>query len=815
MNEGTVVLQGRAAVMSGVVAHCLRNLRRQWRSFVPAVLTLAVTWGVLLQAGLLFRSFEEQGRSAEGKRIVVLRESWRKRNAERGLSEASREALEGIGGAAGERPQCIIRSDLMRFNLRANNMALTKFVGAADVRALQWMGASLAAGQFWREEDTGWLAVVTTELAIQLFGNPAGAIGSSLEIQGKLFTVSGVLRTAPRTFEEVSVWTNQADNVASLFNNGLRLSPRAFALIERPYGESDAVLDEQLKARAEQLAEAMPVPYRDMGYAHVKLSRYLAEHSIRLSRALWQTVLLALVSASISVWLLLGARGLQARRDNRIRLFLGLPRRSLFGEAALEQLMLAPVALCCLMAGTAAVSAMGLLPPVEPRAVWDLFHPQGASWPWGVAMLAMPVVNALAAVAIQWTLLHTGRRRATRIEPLIALHAAVSVILWMLVSLFAQDVAAGWVQSREIPGGLYTTVLTMPGSREGQEAGAAPVLRFARDLAERLGRRAGSAQVGFSTWLPFLDNSFGEYLRRPTEAPIRGVEDHRVVDKIACTHGFLASFGPKVIAGSLPTGKQAQERWIVLDRTSAQRHFPEIATAVGADVLLLAGGYRVAAVIEDFSFRGGDTARQPQVFVNLEREDHLLPYLAVSLSTPQAPALAPALLRGEIGALDPRISPYRVESVRSQIEAATEPNRKAIRMLSVVIVGVALAMALGIASMARAILESRRSDFATMLALGAGKVAVSRFAFSRLGVCCLAGVAIGAWAGFHTCLRFADQITVDPRFVAGGAAQAALSVAALGVLGTLPSLYRLFAASLAQMLKERSGAAAFLPGEQA
>jgi hypothetical protein len=796
------------------IVNPFRNLRRHWPGTALSVVTLSTTWAVLLHLGLLFHSYEERGTGSSGKRTVIVRESLPNQASARGLAAATSAALEGIGGTEGEPVHRLIRDDLMRFNLTTNGTSVTKFVGAADTRALQLMGATLDGGSFWRSEDAGLLALIARSAAVEMFGGSEAAIGKTFEIQGRLFTVSGVLDRLPATFEDVAVWTNQADNVAALFNNGLPLAPSAFALIEWPRFKSDAVLDQQLKARAESLAQASPVPYRGMSLLRQNLSEYLADQSIRLNRALWQTVALALLSAAISVWLLLSVRSLRASRDNRIRMFLGLQRRSIYWEAASEQLLVALTALMFLGVGIATAPAMGFGEPLEVTKIPDLFDPRGPNWIWGWSILLVPALNVLASLLIQWMLLNAGRNRFMRVEPLIACHAASTIALWMLVSLFAQDVAAGWAQSQTLPNHLYTAMLTMPGAGEANQVGAAPVHVFSRELSERIRRRGFNAQIGFSTWLPFLDSSFTEFLRRPSEAPVSGIEDHRVVDKIACTHGFLASFRPRLIAGSLPTEKNTRDNWIVLDRTAAQRHFADLSMAVGADVMLLGGNHRVAAVIEPFAFRGKDTARQPQVFVNFDREERLLPYLSVSLAVPDAPALAPAILRDEVKSLDPRISPFRIESVRSMIEEATEPNRTAIRWLTILIVGVALAMGLGIASMSRSILESRRGDFATMLALGAGKRAVVRFAFSRLGLYCLAGLLIGAWAGLHSCLRFADQITVDPKFISFGALQAAFSILLLGVIGTLPSVYRLFCAPLAEMLKERSGAAIHIPGEQ-
>jgi len=120
----------------------------------------------------------------------------------------------------------------------------------------------------------------------------------------------------------VGIWTNQIDQVESLFNNELRYRPPAFTLIRRPATQQQASVQREMEAIAAQVASTEGGSFRRRSMAAQPLSDFLLDEELRVRGGLLQTLALAILSASISVWLIYSARSMRFSNSNQIRLFL-------------------------------------------------------------------------------------------------------------------------------------------------------------------------------------------------------------------------------------------------------------------------------------------------------------------------------------------------------------------------------------------------------------------------------------------------------------------------------------------------------------
>jgi hypothetical protein len=670
----------------------------------------------------------------------------------------------------------------MRINVRAGSTLSAARIGVADPAALDWLGIQLANGGLWRREENGLLAVASRTLAKQWFGDAALAIGKSIEIQGRAFTITGVFVNQLSGFEDVSVWTNQMDDTSSLFNNEFRLTFPALILMPLPEGTTQQAFAHELHALEERLRASDERSYGKLMFESQTLADHLMRETLRVRKRIFAAGALAGLSALISYWLLLAARNLKSSRDNRIRLFLGMDRAALYWEALLEQVILA-------------VLAAGVVLLLQPLAVL-----RNLSWPWLAAILIVPTLNCLSSVCGVWLTLRTASTAPLRLEPLIACHSAATMALWLVVSMLAFDLLDARAQVKSISPNVHTTLLTMPSN-----ANTHSTRTFARNLTQRLQEQFPSAKVGVSTWLPFLDNSSYDYLRTPGEPPVKEVTDPRAVDFLDCNPGFLNSFSPQVIAGRLPIDQDRNSQWIVLDRRASDAHFATPRQAIGAPVLLLRGEFRVAAVIEPFPFRGNDTHRIPQVFLNMETAAMLFPFLAVTLELPGAPSQAPRILTAAIQSIDHRVATPTVEPLHTAIERSVQPSMWLAQWISAALAGLLLILLLAVSGLTQSVIEHRRTDFGTMLALGAGDWHILRFGFLRLLWFGSLGLALGTWAGLAICAQFADEILVQPKALLLGGLQASSIVLGIGFASVLVPMLKVLRAPIATALRQQSG----------
>lgn len=767
--------------MSNVLIQAARILRRHWLAPLLGAITLAAIWLGVIHLGIQMDGFRARGLTPSGQKIYVVKQRRTDISKRSGLSPSAVEALRGVGGTRQDVHR-LATTELMRFNVSSGTSVAAARIGAADPNALRWMGVKILAGSLWPENDSGLVAVISKVLATEWFGQAALAVGRTIQIQGRAFTIHGVFSEPVVGFEEVGVWTNQIDDMESLFNNEMRLSFPVFALIQRPDALRRQALQQELESAQRILRENEGQIYDQVTLEAEALSDYLMEHTIRLRRSILFTAAFSVLSAFISYWLMLGVRNLKLSRDNRIRLFLGLDRRSIYWEGLCEQVLVVVVAIAL-------------------ASIW--LPNQGLSrltWPWVFAIAALPILNFIMSIFCNWLILNTPSSKPIRLEPLVACHAAAIMALWLVVGMFYLDLIDARKQSQNISANTYSTLLTMPNG-----ATAESIRLFTRRLQQRIQLQFPDAKLGISTWLPFLDNSSYDYLRRAKEPPIDGVADPRAVDFLDCNPGFIEAFRPRVIAGRIPSESDRNLNWIVLDRRASDLHFANPAQAIGEQVILLRGVFQIAAVVEPLPFRMGDVQRLPQVFLNHQAEQALFPYVALTLELPNAPAASGYILKEEIARLDPRVASPSVETLHKAIERAVQPNLMLIRWIGALVAGLAIILVVAVSSLAQAVIEFRRTDFGTMVALGASQWRVIRFGFSRLGIFCGMGLVLGAWAGFLSCLQFADQIRLDLPSLAFGGLQAFFAVLLVSSISIFVPMLRLVSGPIAPFLREQSG----------
>jgi putative ABC transport system permease protein len=237
-------------------------------------------------------------------------------------------------------------------------------LGFVSPRFGQVMGVEPVAGRLFHNDVDGQEALLSSRMARDNFGTAAGALGKPLRIEGKVYTVVGVLPDGFDYPKKAQVWVEASlkPEVAS------RSSYNQQVIVKVRPGVTAATLNAELATLSHRLATAFPDD-KNKALEAVSLQEQLVGKVRPILRLLMGSVgvLLLIVCANITHLQLV--RGTQLKREVTIRTALGASRWVLALRAALEVLLLATVG--CSAGVLVAVPALrGLIrmaPPELPR----------------------------------------------------------------------------------------------------------------------------------------------------------------------------------------------------------------------------------------------------------------------------------------------------------------------------------------------------------------------------------------------------------------------------------------------------------------
>jgi putative ABC transport system permease protein len=143
------------------------------------------------------------------------------------------------------------------YDLFVNGGKLTVPVVYADPAFWEIFNFNLLEGRFWSEADmaqAAQVAVITDELALKYFGRITDVAGQEMEMDGKIFTVSGVVEKATSSFNPVSA---QAYLPHAVFQEPLNTYHEFMGWFQAVFMGADA---EALRRNLAQRAGQIPLP---------------------------------------------------------------------------------------------------------------------------------------------------------------------------------------------------------------------------------------------------------------------------------------------------------------------------------------------------------------------------------------------------------------------------------------------------------------------------------------------------------------------------------------------------------------------------
>ena len=268
------------------------------------------------------------------------------------------------------------------------------------------------------------------------------------------------------------------------------------------------------------------------------------------------------------------------------------------------------------------------------------------------------------------------------------------------------------------------------------------------------------------------------------------------VDLVMVTPGYFESLGIPILEGrAFGEADARSEPVAVVDRTTAQRWWPDRSAAgggaggaVGGTLRLVGDGrpIRVVGVAESTSWVGLSDDPSPYIFLSMAQAPSLgTGFQTLSVRTSgDAEAFLP-LVRGEIGALEPRLPLTSLHTMGDQRARILMPQRMGALLLSFFGILAAVLAAVGIAGVVGYAVSRRSREIGIRKALGARDAQVLRSVAGGMALPVALGLLVGgavALALSETVEGFLFRVSpTDPVIFAG----IGLFIVAVAVTATL------------------------------
>jgi putative ABC transport system permease protein len=619
------------------------------------------------------------------------------------------------------------------------------------------------------------VAVLTNGFWRREFGGDTAALGRTLTLDGRTYTVVGVM---PPDFHLPLL--RQAEILVPLALEGREKEFRGIywvtvvGRLKAGLGVRDAqadldVLAPRIHSRIGEHAgwriEAQPLLEDLVGPVKPALA------------ALFGAVLLALLIACADLASLVLARGMARQRELAIRAALGGGRGELVRELLTEAMLLAALggALGLLIAPWCLSALLTLAPPDTPRLDevrldgGVLLFALGATAAAGLLAGLFPALQATQPRLMEVLTNGSGgtARRARARSALVVAETALAFMLAVGAGLMIRTLSA----LLEVPSGLRSPEqvvvadMDLPPSRYP----AARIPGFARELLQRVSSAPGVQSAALLTNVPLDPRAraeFGFSLEGETYPPGQFPK----AEMVFASPGYLETMGIPLLRGrDLRWADVRSAPHVVLVNEAFVRRLIPSGEPLGRRITELLGSeydpWEIAGVIGDVHTQGLDRAPAPLMLVPLEQFPVATLRIAARAARADPLQLLPAL-RSEVHALDkdiPLSSPRTLPQVVSESMGARRFQTTLLGIFALIALTLA---ALGIYGLTAYSVVQRTREIGIRMALGADRSSVLRMVVGGGVRLSAVGVAIGAAGALVATRALASLVyrvsTTDP-----------------------------------------------------
>ena len=595
------------------------------------------------------------------------------------------------------------------------------------------------------------------------FGGDRSIVGRSFQIDGRAFTVIGIVPEQAQALAPSSFWTPYVP-LAGLDERALHFMR---VVGRRKPGVTEAAARADLTAIADDLARQYPATNKGRSVRVDPLRTWVIRSDTRVTSTLFLGVVgVVLLVCCVNIANLLMARTTARARELAVRSALGAGTRRIVTQILTESLVLAAIGGVLGAAVGVAVLRVaptmipqGLLPPAIPLA----FDGRVLAF-CATSIIAIGILFGLAPAihATRRSLVHglgsesrsaTTRGGAFR-SLLVAGEVATAVLLLCGAGLLLRTLlAVERVDAGYSVDNVLTVQLNVPGGGPGLPYPTLDSMRrFYAAVEQQLEMVPDVAEVAWGKALP-LDHEFiHESSFEIVGDPPRDLNNRPTADVQPVSPAFFHALGIPMVQGRNFTERDTPESSpvCIVNEAFARRHLKgreplgaRVAIRrVGALALREPVEREIVGVVRQVKGRPVEIEEPEHVYVPLGQDVTPNPSLVARPRSGAASALAP-VVRAAIAGVDRAVPATRVRTMDDIAWQAT--SRQRFRALLVVTFGaLALGLAMvGIFGVLAYSVQQRTREFGVRVALGATAATVLRIVLTNAVRVIGAGTAIG------------------------------------------------------------------------
>jgi putative ABC transport system permease protein len=669
--------------------------------------------------------------------------------------------------------------------------------GVVSHELLSLLGITPAAGRLFTEEDDRQATVIIGHgLWQSLYGGDPSAVGRVIDLSGMPYTIVGV---APAGFRfpsaEFELWASAGMLLTQAKAQTESRALRIFTAIGRLKPD---VTIEQARSELAAISANLSQTYPATNAGIVLEVRSLTDRIVGDVRTplfvLLATVGFILLIACANVANLMLARTAAREREIAIRSALGAARRRLFGQLAVESLVLAIAGgLCGLllamwMTDLVPTLLASRLPRAEAVRIDGMVLLVASMVTLGTSVLfgIAPALQSRGSV----TALREGGRGVSggaRQRKLRGGIVVVEVGLAIVVVIGAGLLVRSFVTlTTRNPGFDPDHVLSF-NAQFAKLPDAAARGRAAAALMDRLSSLPGVISAGAATGLPTVTPQRGTRFQIESRQ-LTPEEDGALF--MAATPGVFEAWRTPVLSGRAfqPTDTATSQPVVLINRTLASTVFAG-GDPVGRRIRIInpeySGDWRtIVGVVGDVQFRRLDRDMDPTIYTPFSQTPFMWGYVMVR--TTGDPSALTRSIKGIVRGVDPNVI---ASGVRPMVEVVSgtvaEPRLSMLLVSGFALLALVLA-SVGIYGVIAYSVSQRTHELGLRMALGAGRAGVLAMIIREGLVTATIGIVAGLGAAALATRLMSDLLVGitarDPLTFSGGAVLLLLIAAAASYL---------------------------------
>jgi predicted permease len=591
------------------------------------------------------------------------------------------------------------------------------------------------------------------------FGGETDILGNTLNLDGRPYTIIGVLPEDAAFVNDAELWiplaTDVTENPGSWYMDGIgRLKPGV--TIEAALEDLTRIHKNMIEDRpANEITSPVVLPI---------LERFLGDYRLGTTAMLGAVGMVLLIACANIAGLML-ARSIARSREVGIRLAMGAQRRRIAQQLLTESFVLAVAgALPGLALGYAGTTAMmSMMPDLLPSWITFAIDYRVVLFTLSLTMGAALVFGLMPALQASNSnvqgVLHASSGRSTEtalkrrsLSVLVVGEIALALVLLIVTGLSVLDVRA---LLNVDPGFTTQNVLTyrlgLPSERYGDREQR---LAFFADHLEEIRALPGVDAAGATTARP-LGGHWGNFFEIEGAPPLGPDEQNPVILNRIVSIGYLDAIGVTLLGGRDFTesdGRSEESLAVIVNETFARRFWPG-EDAIGRRIRYPGEDNpwaTVVGVVHDTKHYGLDTPMRPGVFQ--PHRQNAMGAMSIVIRSTVDPLSLVSSVRRMVQARDPELP---LDNVTTMSEALDESlwARRAASWLAAIFSAVALLMAVGgIYGVISYGVSQRTHEISIRMALGARGGQVLRQVMRQGSLLVSTGVVLGlggAYAAAH------------------------------------------------------------------